>query len=163
MLLWHKNLGELIIFLAIPGNKYLWLINFCGFLHSKTLHGLELISFLTILGNKCCHGNTFFLGLINIFMGSLLSISRHRLELISFLATPGNKCCHGNFGLKNLLFGFFSFQSHGLELISFSMIPVNKCCYCIPYHCTDCSWLAFRQHLAASVAMATLLFCFFDL
>ena len=33
-------------------------------LHSKPLHGLELISFSMILDNRCCHGNTFclFLG-----------------------------------------------------------------------------------------------------
>ena len=49
---------------------------FClGSFHSKPLHGLELISF-SISGNKCGHGNTFFLfvRLINIFMASLHSI-----------------------------------------------------------------------------------------
>ena len=34
---------------------------FVGSLHSKPLHRLELTSFLTIPGNKCCHGNTFLL------------------------------------------------------------------------------------------------------
>ena len=51
----------------------------------------------------------WFLGLVNIFMGSLLSIPLHRLQLISFSATPGNKCCHGN--------TFFS--------ISLTYIPVD--------------------------------------
>ena len=59
---------------------------FVGSLHSKPLHGLELTSFLTIPGNKYCHGNTFllFLELVNNLMGSLHSIPLYRLELISF-------------------------------------------------------------------------------
>ena len=69
-------------------------ILFGGSLHSRPLHGLELVSFSTIPG-WCNHGNTFlFLGLINIFMGSLHSLPWHGLELISFSAIPGNKCCH---------------------------------------------------------------------
>ena len=58
---------------------------FMGSLLSIPLHRLERISFSATPGNKCCHGNTFFLfiGLVNIFMGSLLSIQLHRLELIS--------------------------------------------------------------------------------
>ena len=74
---------------------------FMGSLLSIPLHRLEWISFSATPGNKCCHGNTFFLflGLVNIFMGSLLSIPLHRLELISFLATPGNKFMF--LGLKN--------------------------------------------------------------
>ena len=83
---------------------------FWGSLHSKPLHGLELISLTAITGNtrkKCWHF-FLFLGLINIFMGSLFSIPLHRLELISFSASPGNKCCNtGNtlcfLGLKIFL------------------------------------------------------------
>ena len=32
---------------------------FAGSLHSKALHGFEIISFLAIPGNRCCHGNMF--------------------------------------------------------------------------------------------------------
>ena len=65
---------------------------FWGSLHSKPMHGLELVGLTTITGNTFARHHFFlFLGLINIFMGSLLSISLHRLELISFSATPGNK------------------------------------------------------------------------
>ena len=49
---------------------------FVGSLHSKPLHGLELTSYSTIPGNKCCHGNTFllFLGLISNFMHWVLCL-----------------------------------------------------------------------------------------
>ena len=66
---------------------------FVASLHSKPLHGLELISFSTIPDNKCCHGITFlFVRLINVFMYSLHSKHLHGLELVSFLAIQGNKC-----------------------------------------------------------------------
>ena len=41
-------------FLMFLGFKTL----FVGYLHSKLLHGLELITFSAIPGNKFCHGNT---------------------------------------------------------------------------------------------------------
>ena len=106
---------EPISFSATAGNKLPWqhFFMFLGLslssLHSKSLHGLEVISFSMIPGNKSCHGNTFFLflRLMNLFMGSLLSIPLRRLELISFSSTPDNKCCHGNtlcfLGLKIFL------------------------------------------------------------
>ena len=47
---------------------------------------LGLISFSSITGNKCCHGNTFYLH------------SKPSLDwiILVFLTIPGNKCCHGN-------------------------------------------------------------------
>ena len=74
---------------------------FTGSLYFIPLHGLELISFLAIPGNKCCHGNTvfLFLGLLNNFMGFWHSIPLHGLELIIFSAVPGNCCCGNTFFL----------------------------------------------------------------
>ena len=65
-------------FLVFLGFKNL----FVGSLHSKPLHGLELISFLAIPG-----ATLFFYFLdpyINIFVGSLYSIPLHRLEPLIF-------------------------------------------------------------------------------
>ena len=50
-----------------------------GSLHSIPLHGLKMINFLAIRGNKYCYGNTFF-----CFLESLDSMALHGLELISF-------------------------------------------------------------------------------
>ena len=112
-----------------------------GSLHSITLHRLELISFLAIPGNKCCHGNTFLLFLGPIykhfvhFVGSLHSKLLHGLELTSFSTIPGNKCCHGNTFLQfhrlinNFMGSLHSITLHRLQLISFSAIPGNKFCH----------------------------------
>ena len=101
-------------------------------LHSKPLHGLVRISFSMMPGNKCCHGNTFFVSsTFYIFMSSLFSITLHRLELISFrqhLATS----VFMFLGLKNLS----RVSLHSKPLHRFQMI-------------------SFRQHLTTSVAMAT--------
>ena len=66
---------------------------FWGSLHSKPLHGSELIILTTITGTKFCHGMATLVDMATIFsvcwtnkyfMGSLLSIHLYRLELISF-------------------------------------------------------------------------------
>ena len=52
-----------IVVMGTLGNTFflfLGLINiFMGSLDSIPLHGLELISFLTIIDNRCCHDNSF--------------------------------------------------------------------------------------------------------
>ena len=47
-------MATLFLFLGLKS------LSWCS-LHSKPLHGLVLISFSLMPGNKCCHGNTFFL------------------------------------------------------------------------------------------------------
>ena len=105
-----------------------------------------------------------FLGLKNLSQGSLFYIPLHRLERLRFSATPGNTF-FPFFGLTNILMG----SLHRLEMISFLAAPGNTfLCFlglkiffrvlCFPYLCTDCSSLDFQQHLATSVAMATLFY-----
>ena len=121
---------------------------FMGSLLSIPLHRLELISFSAPPGNKCCHGNTFFLflGLTNIFMCSLLSIPLHRLVLISFWATPGNKCCHDNtfcfLGLKIFLGVLYmpnpcTHWSHGNTFFLFLGCGYNKRRVPVNGHCVS--------------------------
>ena len=100
------------------------LVSFFGSLHSKPLHGLELISFLTITGS-----NTFSVSwTYKYFIGSLLSIPLHRLELISFSAHLAISVAMATLflflGLKSLSqCSLHSKPLHGLVLISFSMMP----------------------------------------
>ena len=54
---------------------------------------LELVRFLAISGNKCCHGNTLFNSWTYNYVAALHSELLHRLELISFLTISG-KCYH---------------------------------------------------------------------
>ena len=93
--IWQQVLPWQHFFMFLGPKNRFW-----GSLHSKPLHGLELITLTTITGTPLPWQHFFlFLGLISwtyIFMGSLLSIPLHKLELISFSATPGNKCCHGS-------------------------------------------------------------------
>ena len=46
---------------------YLYINIFVVSLHSKPQHRLVLTSFPTLPGNKCCHGNTFFLFLLSMY------------------------------------------------------------------------------------------------
>ena len=107
-------------------------------MHSKPLHELGLISFLTIT-DKCCHGNFFvswtpvmpwqhvflFLRLKCLSRCSLHAKPLHGLVLISFSMMSGNECCHANTFFVSWIVSYFmgsllSIPLHRLELISFS-------------------------------------------
>ena len=117
-------------FLVFLGFKNL----FVGSLHSKPLHGLELISFLAIPG-----ATLFFYFLdpyINIFVGSLYSIPLHRLEPLIFGNTLQQLLSWQHFFCFFYLYinifvgsSLHSKPQHRLELISFSTLPGNKCCH----------------------------------
>ena len=115
----------------------------------KTLHGLELMCFSMIRGNKCCHGNTFFLffGLIKYFYGFFVLKPLHRMEPISFSTSPGNKCGNGNtfyvsWASKSFL-GFFAFQNPtwiGADLFfcntmaTLFLFLIKNCLFAVPHN-----------------------------
>ena len=105
-----------------------------GSLHSKPLHGLELTSFSTIPGNKCCHGNTFSVSgpKYKHFCGFFAFQTLHGLELISFSTIPGNKCCHGItfflfLGSYKYFYGFYAFLTPAQMELRFSAVYGNYC------------------------------------
>ena len=115
--------------------------HFVGSFHSKPLHGLDVISFMTLPGNKYCHGNTFFV--------SWAYINKHFCGFFAFqtLAWVGadkffSDTWHPillwqHFCFLDLLifYGFILYPStlHGLELIRFLAKPGIKCCHGSPF------------------------------